>query len=177
MHGGGAEKARQQRPGGHGVARLSKRGCSSRITQRSPRRVWRQRRRFAGDWPEGRRHWENYASGAVLLWVRALECRSAPLSRSDRRATGGTDEREQGVRLEEKAVYTECTMTELTVEVAILVVGGLSVRCRGETLGGFSSERQLEPRRQPNPDLHPSPAGTPLRAQDYPFSDRPAGSI
>ena len=53
----------------------------------------------------GPRSGEKRASGRVVGRIGALECRSEPLGRSDRRPTGGADEREEVVPADEKKVY------------------------------------------------------------------------
>jgi len=57
----------------------------------------------------------------VVGRIGALECRSEPLGRSDRRPTGGADEREEVVPADEKRVYIfytrQCGGTRLGLNV------------------------------------------------------------
>ena len=66
-------------------------------------------RGFGGGWPDGRRSGEERASGRVVGRIRALECRSEPLGRSDRRPSSGAHEREEVVPAHEKRVYATYT--------------------------------------------------------------------
>jgi len=65
-------------------------------------------RGFGGGWPAQR----GRARQRTGRWAdSALECRSEPLGRSDRRPTGGTDEREEVVPDYDKRVYVAYTLT------------------------------------------------------------------
>jgi len=54
---------------------------------------------------DGRRRAEQRARRQVVGRIRALECLSEPLCGSDRRPTGGADEREEVVLSDEKGIY------------------------------------------------------------------------
>ncbi len=86
----------------------------------------RHRRGNGGGWPEGRRSGENRASAGLIGRIRALECPSVPLGRSDRRPTGGADEREDRVRSDEKAVYPIYTLGIVLKERPLAALAGVA---------------------------------------------------
>jgi len=60
-------------------------------------------------------------SGRVVGWGGALECRSESLGRSDKRPTGGADEREEEVPADEKRVYIAYTPSNPFYALNILI--------------------------------------------------------